>query len=116
MVLFSGGILENAIFLDKFSRYYIKKNEAKITNFCKFSDFGFLLISSLIPLSAAISVWAALKLSSKWGRKPVLIIGLLVMLVGDCCLVVPSPAFLLILGLVSVGIGLGFIFQVQQNC
>ncbi|XP_071901077.1 sugar transport protein 8-like [Coffea arabica] len=76
------------------------------------SDFKSLMISSIIPLGASISVLPAHVLSNRWGRKPVLRIGLILLSVGSGLFAWLPLAFLGIVGSIMSGLGSGITNQV----
>ncbi|KAL3504441.1 hypothetical protein ACH5RR_034282 [Cinchona calisaya] len=108
----AGGIFDKSIYLARFPDVYKTKNKARSTNYCCYANFAFILILSLVPLGASLSMWLALWLNSRLGRKPVLIIGLLFILFGASGVAWLSGAIVVYVGLILVGIGVGFIFQV----
>ncbi|XP_075083404.1 sugar transport protein MST4-like [Nicotiana tabacum] len=82
-----GGTIGIEGFVVQFSRrIHLKAVKAPTDNFCAYINLWLILFSSIVQLSAIPSVWAAGGMMESWGRKPVLILGSILQLVGSILL------------------------------
>nr|XP_033508152.1 sugar transport protein 8-like [Nicotiana tomentosiformis] len=83
----TGGTIGIESFVVQFSRrIHLKAVKAPTDNFCAYINLWLILFSSIVQLSAIPSVWAAGGMMESWGRKPVLILGSILQLVGSILL------------------------------
>ncbi|OVA12579.1 Sugar/inositol transporter [Macleaya cordata] len=105
----SGGVTAMDDFLLKFfPRVYARKQRAKEDNYCKFDDQFVQLFTSSLYLAALVSSFAASKVCSKTGRKNTIISASLFYLGGVALTAGAINLFMLIIGRIVLGIGVGF--------
>lgn len=101
------------IFFHKMSpALYFRQQVAENTVYCAFADIRFLILSSVIALSAFMSQLPALWFSIKCGRKVVLVSGVVCQLTGIGLVMGFQAIFTVLLGLILIGFGVGFHVQV----
>ncbi|KAK9270698.1 hypothetical protein L1049_026280 [Liquidambar formosana] len=109
----SGGVLSMDNFLVKLSpTAFTEKRIAKQNDFCSYINQWLILFISSLHISATVSLFLALFLSNRWGRKPVLIIGSFLLCVGVGLTTCFHNAPIGTTGRIILGAGLGFILQV----
>ncbi|XP_060200658.1 sugar transport protein 7-like [Lycium barbarum] len=97
----------------KFSRaIYKRAQKATTNNFCSYINFKLLLFTSTMQISAIPSAWVAHALIESWGRKPVLVIGSVLPLVGSATVVWFPNNIVASLGLAIIGCSGAFLNQV----
>ncbi|GAB4843418.1 Sugar transport protein 8 [Ancistrocladus abbreviatus] len=105
----SGGVTGMDDFLIKFfPKVYEKKIHAKENNYCKFDDQYLQLFTSSLYLSALVSSFLASKVCSAKGRKPTILIASVFFLVGSAMSALAPKLWLVIIGRVLMGVGVGF--------
>ncbi|KAF8401684.1 hypothetical protein HHK36_012630 [Tetracentron sinense] len=105
----SGGVTAMDDFLKKFFHsVYEKKLLAKENNYCKFDNQYLQLFTSSLYLAALVSSFAASKVCSKYGRRFAMRIASSFFLAGAILSTASVNLFMLILGRVLLGIGVGF--------
>lgn len=114
-LLFSGGLPKMDAFLRHFSHsIFIAKKKVVKNNFCYYINGWLLLFTSLIPLCALPSIWLGLLLACRWGRKPTLVLGSGFWILGACLGTWFPSASIGAVGMLFMGLGLGFTYQVLQ--
>lgn len=108
-IVFVGGVTAMDDFLVKFFHdVYIKKEHAKEDNYCKFDNQFVQLFTSSLYLAALVSSFVASKACSIWGRKPSILIASTFFLVGSGVSAGAQHLWMLIVGRILLGIGVGF--------
>lgn len=104
-------------FLSKFfpSVYRLEENSASTSQYCKFDSQLLTLFTSSLYLAALIASFMAATVTRKHGRKWSMFIGGLTFLIGAVINGVAINVFMLILGRVLLGIGVGFCNQVRVD-
>ncbi|WMV26706.1 hypothetical protein MTR67_020091 [Solanum verrucosum] len=109
----TGGLTGVERFLLKFSRGLHKRQVKATTNiFCAFTSFLLLLFANVVPLSALLSVWPSYRLAHSWGRRPVLICGSALVVLGSLLTAWFPNIIIEFTGLAVTGCGVGFLYQV----
>ncbi|KAL4361315.1 hypothetical protein GQ457_04G028100 [Hibiscus cannabinus] len=105
----SGGVTAMDDFLIKFfPKVHERKMHAKEDNYCKYDDQFLQLFTSSLYLAALVSSFAASKVCTKFGRKPTILAASLVFLAGAGLSASAQKLYMLIIGRVLLGIGVGF--------
>lgn len=104
-------------FLSKFfpSVYHLEENSASTNQYCKFDSQLLTLFTSSLYLAALVASFVAATVTRKYGRNSSMFVGGLTFLVGAVINGVALNVFMLILGRVLLGIGVGFCNQVIVN-
>ena len=103
-------------FLEKFfPEVYVRKHRTKEDNYCKFDNHYLQLFTSSLYLAALISSFVASKMCSKMGRKPTMLAASLFFLVGVILNAAAANLFMLIIGRILLGVGVGFANQVKSQ-
>lgn len=109
----SGGTIGIESFVVQFSRrIHLKAVKAPTDNFCAYINLWLILFSSIMQLSAIPSVWAAGGMMESWGRKPVLILGSILQLVGSILLYWFPNDVVASIGLTIIGCSVALLNQV----
>ncbi|KAL8129928.1 hypothetical protein V2J09_019083 [Rumex salicifolius] len=105
----SGGVTSMDDFLEKFfPSVYVRKHEAKENNYCKYNNQYLQLFTSSLYLSAIVCCYAASYVCKSYGRKRTMMIASLLFLAGAGLSTAAMNMFMLILGRVLLGAGVGF--------
>ncbi|KAH6827212.1 Major facilitator superfamily protein [Perilla frutescens var. hirtella] len=109
----SGGVTSMEPFLEKFFRRIYKrmKEDTKISNYCKFDSQLLTLFTSSLYLAGLIASFFASLVTDALGRKPSMLAGGVSFLVGASLNGAASNIYMLIIGRVLLGIGVGFTNQ-----
>ncbi|KAJ3688694.1 hypothetical protein LUZ61_017858 [Rhynchospora tenuis] len=109
----SGGVTSMDSFLSKFfpSVYHLEENSTSSSQYCKFDSQLLTLFTSSLYLAALVSSFVAATVTRKYGRKWSMFLGGLTFLVGAVINGLAVNVFMLILGRVLLGIGVGFANQ-----
>ncbi|XP_051138379.1 hexose carrier protein HEX6-like [Andrographis paniculata] len=109
----SGGVSSMDPFLKKFfSGVYRKmKEDTKISNYCKFDSQLLTTFTSSLYLAGLISSFLAAVVTRDYGRRPSIIIGGVAYMTGAAVGGASVNIYMLILGRILLGIGLGFTNQ-----
>lgn len=108
-MLNSGGVTAMDDFLIKFfPTVYERKLHAKEDNYCKYDDQSLQLFTSSLYLAALFSSFAASKVCTKFGRKPTILIASAFFLGGASLSCGAGNLWMLIIGRILLGIGVGF--------
>lgn len=91
------------------------KEDTKISNYCKFDSQVLTLFTSSLYLAGLIASFLASKVTQSFGRKTSLLIGGVSFLVGAALNGGALNIYMLIIGRVLLGIGVGFTNQVTLN-
>ncbi|KAG5612271.1 hypothetical protein H5410_023552 [Solanum commersonii] len=75
-------------------------------------NFLLLLFANVVPLSALLSVWPSYRLAHSWGRRPVLICGSALVVLGSLLTAWFPNIIIEFTGLAVTGCGVGFLYQV----
>ncbi|XVF38184.1 hypothetical protein REPUB_Repub20aG0078100 [Reevesia pubescens] len=105
----SGGVTAMEDFLIKFfPQVHERKMHAKENNYCKYDDQYLQLFTSSLYLAALVSSFAASKICTKFGRKPTILVASAFFLVGAALSAGAENLWMLIIGRILLGIGVGF--------
>ncbi|XP_058086192.1 hexose carrier protein HEX6-like [Magnolia sinica] len=109
----SGGVTSMAPFLKKFfPEVYRKMNEdSKISNYCKFDSQLLTSFTSSLYIAGLIASFLASTVTRAFGRKPSIIAGGAAFLAGAALGGAAVNIYMLILGRVLLGVGVGFANQ-----
>ncbi|KAL3645175.1 Hexose carrier protein hex6 [Castilleja foliolosa] len=109
----TGGVTSMDPFLKKFfpGVYNNMKDDAEISNYCKFDSQLLTAFSSSIYISGLFASFLASKITRDCGRKPSIIIGGLAFLLGAAIGGSAQGIYTLMLGRLLLGVGVGFANQ-----
>ncbi|CAA0834547.1 Sugar transport protein 7 [Striga hermonthica] len=109
----SGGVSSMDPFLKKFfSGVYKKmKSDTEISNYCKFDSQLLTSFTSSLYVAGLISSFFAAVVTRDYGRRPSIIVGGLAYMTGAALGGVSANIYMLIIGRVLLGVGLGFTNQ-----
>ncbi|XP_004517169.1 sugar transport protein 1-like, partial [Cicer arietinum] len=109
----SGGVTSMGPFLDKFFRSVAKKkNHSGTTNkYCQYNSQMLTLFTSSLYLAALLSSLAASTVSRKFGRQRSMLFGGLLFFAGGLFNFIAQHVWMLIVGRVLLGFGVGFANQ-----
>lgn len=91
-----------------FPAVYRRRLQAKEDNYCKYDNQYLQLFTSSLYLAALVSSFAASKLCAKVGRKPTILIASTFFLIGTALSASAEFIWMLILGRIVLGVGVGF--------
>ena len=91
-----------------FPKVHERKMYAKENNYCKYDDQFLQLFTSSLYLAALLSSFAASKVCTKYGRKPTILVASTFFLVGAALSSSAQNMWMLIIGRILLGIGVGF--------
>ncbi|KAK1313213.1 Sugar transport protein 8 [Acorus calamus] len=112
----SGGVTSMDDFLEKFfPTVYVRKHHVKENNYCKYDNQRLQLFTSSLYLAALVSSFVASKCCSRFGRRPTMQAASLFFLVGVALNAAAQDIYMLIIGRILLGIGVGFANQLFQN-
>ncbi|KAA8548626.1 hypothetical protein F0562_000310 [Nyssa sinensis] len=105
----SGGVTAMDDFLIKFfPAVHERKLHAKENNYCKYDDQTLQLFTSSLYLAALVASFGASKACSVLGRQPTILLASAFFLFGAAFSCAASQKWMLILGRILFGIGVGF--------
>ncbi|KAG8381547.1 hypothetical protein BUALT_Bualt06G0133000 [Buddleja alternifolia] len=109
----SGGVTSMDPFLSKFfpGVYKKMKGDVKISNYCKFDSQLLTSFTSSLYIAGLIASFFAAMVTRDYGRKPSIIIGGLAYMAGAALGGAAINIYMLIIGRVLLGVGLGFTNQ-----
>lgn len=109
----SGGVTSMEPFLKKyFPHIYSKmKSDSKISNYCKYDSQLLTLFTSSLYIAGLVATFFASTVTRSFGRKPSVLIGGASFLTGAALGGAALNIYMLIVGRVLLGIGLGFTNQ-----
>ncbi|KAK6132219.1 hypothetical protein DH2020_034039 [Rehmannia glutinosa] len=109
----SGGVTSMEPFLRKFfpGVYRKMKEDKEISNYCKFDSQLLTSFTSSLYIAGLISSFFAALVTRDYGRKPSIIIGGVAYMVGAALGGAASNIYVLIIGRILLGVGLGFTNQ-----
>ncbi|KAG9453916.1 hypothetical protein H6P81_006820 [Aristolochia fimbriata] len=104
----SGGVTGMDTFLKKFfPKVYIKKHLAKENNYCKYDNQLLQLFTSSLYLAALVMSFFAAKMCKRFGRKLTMQAASIFFLVGAIFTVISANLWMLIIGRILLGFGVG---------
>ncbi|XP_057546664.1 hexose carrier protein HEX6 isoform X1 [Amaranthus tricolor] len=109
----SGGVTSMEPFIKKFfHNVYVKmKEDNKVSNYCKFNSELLTLFTSSLYVAGLFACFFASPITKKYGRKPSVLIGGLAFLAGSVIGGAAVNIYMLILGRLLLGVGVGFANQ-----
>jgi MFS family permease len=101
-------------FLEKFfpDVYTKMKQDNKISNYCKFDSQLLTTFTSSLYIAGLIASFFASSITRAFGRKPSILVGGAAFLIGAALGGAALNIYMLILGRVLLGVGIGFANQV----
>lgn len=90
-----------------FPLVYARKHHVKENNYCKYDDHSLQLFTSSLYLAALIASFFAATLCNKYGRRFTMKIASIFFLVGVVLTVVAHQLWILIIGRILLGFGIG---------
>ncbi|XP_056694170.1 hexose carrier protein HEX6 isoform X2 [Spinacia oleracea] len=111
----SGGVTSMEPFLQKFfPKVYVKmKEDTKISNYCKFDSELLTSFTSSLYIAGLIASFFASPITKSYGRKPSIVVAGLSFLAGSVIGGAAINIYMLILGRLLLGVGVGFANQVE---
>lgn len=116
---FTGGVTSMDPFLKKFfPGVYEKENNIKPSDdqYCKFDNQILTLFTSSLYLAALIASLFASKITRLFGRRLTMLVGGMLFLIGAGCNAFAVNVWMLILGRILLGFGIGCANQVIYLC
>ncbi|XP_017248708.1 hexose carrier protein HEX6 isoform X1 [Daucus carota subsp. sativus] len=109
----SGGVTSMDSFLKKFfpKVYRRMKEDAEVSNYCKFESQLLTLFTSSLYVAGLIASFVASVITDSFGRKPTIIVAGIAFLAGSGLGGWSYNVYMLILGRVLLGVGVGFANQ-----
>ncbi|CAH2056729.1 unnamed protein product [Thlaspi arvense] len=98
-----------------FPRVHERKLHAKENNYCKYDDQLLQLFTSSLYLAALVSSFFASKACTVFGRKPTIMLASIFFLAGAGISAGAEHNWMLILGRLLFGMGVGFGNEVSSN-
>lgn len=112
----SGGVSGMDDFLIKFfPNVYERKLHAKENNYCKYDDQLLQLFTSSLYLSALVSSFFASKACQLLGRRPTIFMASAFFIAGAVISAASEHRWMLIVGRILFGVGVGFGNEVAQQ-
>lgn len=104
-------------FLKKFfpEVYSKMRKESKISNYCKFDSQLLTSFTSSLYIAGLVASFFASPVTRSFGRKPTILIGGVAFLIGAALGGAAYNVYMLILGRILLGVGVGFANQVLEN-
>ncbi|KAL5810807.1 hypothetical protein ACOSQ3_027547 [Xanthoceras sorbifolium] len=109
----SGGVTSMEPFLEKFFPEVYKKMKAdtKISNYCKFDSQLLTSFTSSLYVAGLVASFFASSVTRAFGRKPSILVGGVAFLAGAALGGAALNVYMLILGRILLGVGVGFANQ-----
>ncbi|KAM3320211.1 hexose carrier protein HEX6 [Capsicum chacoense] len=109
----SGGVISMAPFLKKFFPEVFTKmtQTTKISNYCKFDSQLLTAFTSSLYIAGLIASFFASPVTRTFGRRPSIIVGGVAFLIGSALGGAASNIYMLLLGRIMLGVGVGFANQ-----
>ncbi|KAG5540430.1 hypothetical protein RHGRI_020591 [Rhododendron griersonianum] len=109
----SGGVTSMAPFLQKFFPQVYRKQalDAGTNQYCKFNSQTLTMFTSSLYLAALLSSFVASAVTRKYGRKPSMLSGGILFLIGAAFNGAAVNVAMLIVGRIFLGLGIGFANQ-----
>lgn len=103
-------------FLKKFypDVYTKMEEDTTVSNYCKFDSQLLTLFTSSLYISGLFASFAASSLTGTFGRRPSILVGGTSHLVGALVAGAASNIYVLMVGRILLGVGLGFSNQVRR--
>ena len=98
-----------------FPRVHEKKLHAKEDNYCKYDEQLLQLFTSSLYLAALVASFGASKACSALGRKPTILVASAFFLAGAALSAAAEHHWMLIIGRILFGIGVGFGNEVGKS-
>ncbi|WKA06557.1 hypothetical protein VitviT2T_024452 [Vitis vinifera] len=109
----SGGVTSMDSFLKKFfpEVYKRMKEDTKISNYCKFDSQLLTSFTSSLYIAGLVASFVASWITKKFGRKPTILAGGAAFLIGSALGGAAFNVYMVILGRILLGVGVGFANQ-----
>ena len=113
-----GGVTSMDSFLKKFFPVVYKrmKEDTKISNYCKFDSQLLTSFTSSLYIAGLVASFVASWITKKFGRKPTILAGGAAFLIGSALGGAAFNVYMVILGRILLGVGVGFANQVVSHC
>ncbi|KAK4431680.1 Hexose carrier protein HEX6 [Sesamum alatum] len=113
LLFVKGGVTSMESFLKKFfpGVYIEMKEDTKLSNYCKFDSQLLTSFTSSLYVSCLIASFLAATVTRDYGRKPSIVIGGVAFLIGAVLGGVAENIYMLIIGRLLLGVGIGFTNQ-----
>lgn len=113
LIVYEGGVTSMEPFLKKFfPKVYVKmKEDTKVSNYCKFNDELLTSFTSSLYVAGLLASFFASHVTREFGRKPSIIVGGAAFLAGSALGGAAVNVYMLILGRLLLGVGVGFANQ-----
>lgn len=111
-----GGVTAMDDFLiEFFPAIYERKLHAKENNYCKYDNQILQLFTSSLYLAALFASFLASKVCNKFGRKPTILVASFFFLAGAAISAAAQRLWMLIVGRILLGMGVGFGNEVNNH-
>ncbi|CAK7344421.1 unnamed protein product [Dovyalis caffra] len=106
----SGGVTSMASFLKKFFPDVYRKEalDTSTNQYCKYNSMRLTLFTSSLYLAALLASFGASVVTRKYGRKRSMLFGGIIFFIGACLNAGAVNLFMLIIGRLLLGVGVGF--------
>lgn len=110
----AGGVTSMGPFLDKFfpDVYTKMKQDTNVSNYCKFDSQLLTTFTSSLYIAGLVTSFFASSVTRAFGRKPSMLAGGVAFLIGAALGGAALNIYMLILGRILLGVGIGFSNQV----
>ena len=113
LMIHEGGVTSMDPFLSKFfPEVYREMKGTRVSNYCKYNSQLLTAFSSSLYIAGLITTFLASWITARCGRRPSIIIGGAAFLAGGVIGGAAVDIYMLLLGRVLLGVGLGFGNQV----
>ncbi|ESW20722.1 hypothetical protein PHAVU_005G009400 [Phaseolus vulgaris] len=108
----AGGVTSMDSFLKKFfHKVYLKKEDAKVSNYCVFDSQLLTSFTSSLYIAGLVTTFFASHVTKAFGRKPSIVAGGAAFLAGTALGGAAFNVYMLIVGRLLLGVGVGFANQ-----
>lgn len=101
--------------IEFFPKVYERKLHAKENNYCKYDNQNLQLFTSSLYLAALFASFVASKVCTKFGRKPTILVASSFFLAGAALSAGAQNLWMLIVGRILLGMGVGFGNEVYDH-
>jgi len=109
----AGGVTSMEPFLKKFfHKVYLKKEDVKVSNYCVFDSQLLTSFTSSLYVAGLVTSFFASYITKAFGRKPSMVAGGAAFLAGTALGAAAFNVYMLIVGRLLLGVGVGFANQV----
>jgi len=114
MIILAGGVTSMDDFLKEFFPNVYERKHAHLaeTDYCKYDDQMLTLFTSSLYFAALISTFFASSITKNKGRRATIVVGSISFFIGAVLNAASLNIYMLIIGRILVGVGIGFGNQV----